>query len=59
MALCLEELPGKGGLSVLLAINKSRPGDAEDVLATTKQGLQEIFNVLCRVKHGMNLYALD
>jgi hypothetical protein len=52
VALCLEELPGKDGLKALLGINKAQPGDAEEVLATTKRGLQEIFEVLSRVRYG-------
>jgi hypothetical protein len=35
VAVCVEENPRKDGLSVILAINKARPRDAEDVLDTT------------------------
>lgn len=58
VAVCVEENPKKDGLSVVLAINKTGPRDAEDVLDTIKLGLQGVFNKLGEVRYGMCLSGL-
>jgi hypothetical protein len=58
VAVCVEENTKKDGLSVVLAINKTGPRDAEDVLDTIKLGLQGVFNKLGEVRYGMCLSGL-
>ncbi|RKU41611.1 hypothetical protein DL546_002722 [Coniochaeta pulveracea] len=59
VAACVEENSSKDGLSVLLAINKARPRDAEGVLDTTRHGLQGVLNVLAEVRYNSDRPQLE
>ncbi|RAL12831.1 nucleic acid/nucleotide deaminase domain-containing protein [Aspergillus homomorphus CBS 101889] len=48
-AVCIEEDLTKGSLNVILAINKARVSDGDDVLRCAQQGFDEIFALLARV----------
>lgn len=50
VALSVEERKDKQGITLVVAINKERPQDSEDILSEVKQGLQMILDVLTRVK---------
>ncbi|PLB47584.1 hypothetical protein P170DRAFT_409773 [Aspergillus steynii IBT 23096] len=48
-AVCIEEDPAKGSLNVILAINKTKFSDGDDVLRCAQQGFDEVFTLLARV----------
>jgi hypothetical protein len=48
-AVCVEEIPKSASLSVLLAVNKVKRGDGNQVLQGLKQGFERIFTALSRL----------
>ncbi len=51
-AVCVQEDPKSASLSVLLAVNKARPGDGTEVLQNLKLGFEGIFALLFLVSDG-------
>jgi hypothetical protein len=51
-AVCVEEEPASGFLNVLLAVNKARIGDGEEVLQELKLGFERIFVLPSQVSDG-------
>jgi hypothetical protein len=51
-AVCVQEGPKSAFLSVLLAVNKARPGDGKEVLQNLKLGFERIFALLSQVIDG-------
>jgi hypothetical protein len=47
-AICVEEIPEKGSLNVLLAVNKAGPGGGIPVLESTKRDFETIFERLAQ-----------
>ncbi|RYO80913.1 hypothetical protein DL766_009146 [Monosporascus sp. MC13-8B] len=45
-AVCIEEIPEPACLQVLLAVNKARPEDGNQVLASLKERFHQIFALL-------------
>lgn len=54
-ALCVEEQPGKDGITLVLAINKAQPPEEENMLKTIQQGLQGIVDLLSTIRQGASL----
>jgi len=54
VAVCLEELPGDGGLQVLVAVNRSTYANPSDkrFLDRIQSGLGAVFRVLARARSG-------
>lgn len=52
IALSVEEASAPKAIKVVIAINKQRPRDGEDVLGQIKLGFETIFNILSRARHG-------
>ncbi|KAE8389609.1 hypothetical protein BDV23DRAFT_184213 [Aspergillus alliaceus] len=48
-AVCIEEDPDSASLNVILAINKAKAYDGDDVIRRVQQGFDEIFTVLARL----------
>lgn len=51
-AVCVQEDPQSEYLNVLLAVNKAKPSDGEEVLRTLGLGFERIFVLLFRVSDG-------
>jgi hypothetical protein len=63
-AVCVEEGPKSAFLSVLLAVNKVKRDDGNQVLQELKQGFERIFSVLSQDLEGewpisRSLFAAD
>ena len=52
-AVCIKEDPELCSISVLLAVNKDKPGDGSGVLQEIKQGLEKICTILSQVSERM------
>lgn len=52
-ALCIEENPDSESLNVMLAVNRAKWEDGNEVLHNLKQSLEEIFTVLSEISEGM------
>jgi hypothetical protein len=50
--ICVEENPDSALLSVLLAVNKVKPEDGNQVHQNLKAGLESIFKILSRTSNG-------
>lgn len=48
-AVCVKEDPESSSISVLLAVNKGKPGDGNGVLEEIKQGFERINVIISRV----------
>ncbi|KAK0632418.1 hypothetical protein B0T14DRAFT_32536 [Immersiella caudata] len=46
VASCVEELPERGGVRILVAINKAQHNSAESVLLRIKHGFEKLFSLL-------------
>lgn len=51
-AVCVEEVPGDGGLNVLLAVNKANADCGKQVLANLERGFAKIFGFLSQANGG-------
>lgn len=51
-ALCVKENPESSALSVLLAVNRTKWKDGDQVLKELKQGFESIFDILSEVSNG-------
>ncbi|KAK4447628.1 hypothetical protein QBC34DRAFT_302823, partial [Podospora aff. communis PSN243] len=46
VASCIEELPERGGIRILVAVNKAQHSSADDVLLRIKRGFEKLFSLL-------------
>ena len=52
-ALCIEENPDSESLNVMLAVNRVKWEDGNEILHDLKQSLENIFTVLSEISEGM------
>jgi hypothetical protein len=52
VASCVEELPERGGIRILVAINKVQHSSADDVLLRIKHGFEKIFSLVSEFRDG-------
>ncbi|KAK1754851.1 hypothetical protein QBC47DRAFT_202662 [Echria macrotheca] len=50
VAVCIEELPGRDGLRLLVAINKKKVTSGDGILCRIKEGLDVVFRLLARAR---------
>jgi hypothetical protein len=53
-ALCVEENPELASLNVMLAVNRTKWEDGNEVLQNIKQSLEKIFTILSEISEGMS-----
>ncbi|KAF2439277.1 hypothetical protein P171DRAFT_317130, partial [Karstenula rhodostoma CBS 690.94] len=58
-ALCVEEDPGSVSLNVVLAVNKKKWEDGNEILYSLKQSLEGIFAILSDISEGMHSRAME
>jgi hypothetical protein len=51
-AVCVQQSAKPAHLSVLLAVNKTKPGDGNQILQKVKEGFERIFSIISLVQKG-------